>query len=296
MGYTREKSLRIRMFTEADSKLLKEFRICIAKERGLLNSYKPSESTRIFDKDNVTLDLSKVLGGYHLWQSQDDNSTASRELTNKKGKLPMGSVSYSAHISNGKSAIGSKSKLAGVAKHNLRKYKSDEYSSENIELIFGTKDLYKDVQKVYYEEFDEIIREYNEKQTRADRRIDNYFEHVAKLDQDMAVEIIFQCGDKNFWEEHTNNRDKMFYVFSYLLAQLQEQLPDFKVANAVIHFDEASPHMHVVGVPIGYGAKRGLSKKVSKRNVFTPETLSKILQGSLREETEKCFKFNMFVT
>lgn len=234
-----------------------------------------------------------MLGGYHHWHSQDDNSTAPRELTNKKGKLPMGSVSYSAHISNGKSAITSKNKLAGVAKHNLRKYKSGEYSSDNIELIFGTKDLYQDVQKVYYEEFDEIVREYNEKQTRADRRIDNYFEHVAKLDQDMAVEIIFQCGDKNFWEEHMDNKDRMFYVFSYLLSQLQEQLPDFKVANAVIHFDEASPHMHVIGVPIGYGAKRGLPKKVSKRNVFTPEKLSVILQGSLREEAEKCFKFNI---
>ena len=108
-----------------------------------------------------------------------------------------------------------------MAKHNLRKYKSGEYSSDNIELIFGTKDLYQDVQKVYYEEFDEIVREYNEKQTRADRRIDNYFEHVAKLDQDMAVEIIFQCGDKNFWEEHMDNKDRMFYVFSYLLSQLQ---------------------------------------------------------------------------
>ena len=234
-----------------------------------------------------------MLGGYHHWHSQDDNSTAPRELTNKKGKLLMGSVSYSAHISNGKSAITSKSKLAGVAKHNLRKYKSGEYSSENVELIFGTKDLYQDVQKVYYEEFDEIVREYNEKQTRADRRIDNYFEHVAKLDQDMAVEIIFQCGDKNFWEEHTDNKDRMYYVFSFMLSQLQEQLPDFKVANAVIHFDEASPHMHVVGVPVGYGAKRGLPKKVSKRNVFTPETLSTILQGSLRKEAEKCFKFNI---
>ena len=44
----------------------------------------------------------------------------------------MGNVSYSAHISNGKSAITSKSKLLGVAKHNLRKYKSPEYSSDNI--------------------------------------------------------------------------------------------------------------------------------------------------------------------
>ena len=58
-------------------------------------------------------------------------------------------------------------------------------------------------------------------------------------------------------------------------------MPDFKVANAVVHFDEASPHMHVVGVPIGRGFKRGLETKVSKRSVFTPKTLENILQNSL---------------
>lgn len=99
--------------------------------------------------------------------------------------------------------------------------------------------------------------------------------------------------DKNFWKEHTDNKERMYYVFRYPLSLLQEQLPDFKIANAVIHFDEASPHMHVVCVPIGYGAKRGLPKKVSKRKVFTLEKLSTILQGSLREEAEKCFEFNI---
>src|SRR5574344_220546 len=44
--------------------------------------------------------------------------------------------------------------------------------------------------------------------------------------------------------------------------------------------------MHVVGVPVGYGAKRGLPKKVSKRTVFTPKILSGILQGVLREEAD----------
>ena len=47
------------------------------------------------------------------------------------------------------------------------------------------------------------------------------------------------------------------------------------VANAVVHYDEASPHMHVVGVPVGKGFKRGLTTKVSKRSVFTQDTLSK---------------------
>ena len=63
-------------------------------------------------------------------------------------------------------------------------------------------------------------------------------------------------------------------AFDYILECLQKLLPKFKIANAVIHFDEASPHMHVVGVPVWEEAKCGLSKKVSKRNVFTPQTLS----------------------
>ena len=210
--------------------------------------------------------------------------------TNKKGQMPMGNVSYSAHISNGKSAITSKKALAGVAKHNLRKYKSADYSSDNIRLIYGTTDLFQDVKRVYHREFDDVVREYNSRQKREDRKIKDYFEHVAGLNQDMAVEIIFQCGDKKYWEEHWKNIDYMSEVFDYILDCLQKLLPEFKIANAVIHFDEASPHMHVVGVPVWEGAKRGLSKKVSKRNVFTPQTLSVILQDKLREEASYGFE------
>lgn len=58
-----------------------------------------------------------------------------------------------------------------------------------------------------------------------------------------------------------------------------ELMPSFVVANAVVHYDEASPHMHVVGVPVERGFKRGLETKVSKRSVFTQKTLSNVLQG-----------------
>ena len=210
--------------------------------------------------------------------------------TNKKGQMPMGNVSYSAHISNGKSAITSKKALAGVAKHNLRKYKSADYSSDNIRLIYGTTDLFQDVKRVYHREFDDAVKEYNSRQKREDRKIKDYFEHVAGLNQDMAVEIIFQCGDKKYWDEHWKNKNYMSEVFDYILECLQKLLPEFKIANAVIHFDEASPHMHVVGIPVWEGAKRGLSKKVSKRNVFTPQTLSVILQDKLRAEASYGFE------
>lgn len=217
-------------------------------------------------------------------------------MTDKK-KFPSGreedgmdDVSYSAHISNGKSAINSKGKLSGVAKHNLRKYRSKEYDRENIVLLYGSTNLLQDVKKVYQDTFSEALEQYNQKQTRADRRIDDYFEHLSGKNQDMAVEIIFQCGDKDFWEDvfmetdkEKQNKENICKVYDTLLEQLQKEMPDFKVANAVVHFDEASPHMHVVGIPIGRGFKRGLETKVSKRSVFTPKTLENILQNSLRQ-------------
>lgn len=200
----------------------------------------------------------------------------------------MEKLSYSAHISNKKSAINSKAKLAGVAKHNLRKYHSSGYSNENIKLIYGTDNLMRDVKQVYKEQFGEAVKVYNAKQTRPDRKIKNYFNEVSEKSQDMAVEIIFQIGDKKFWEENCEKEQLIMAqaMYEMMLSQLMEMLPDFVVANAVVHFDEASPHMHVVGVPVGRGFKRGLETKVSKRSVFTQETLANILQGELRELAE----------
>ncbi len=202
----------------------------------------------------------------------------------------MGEISFSNHISNKKSAINSKTKLAGVAKHNLRKYHSQDYSRDNITLLYGTANLMQDVKNVYRKEFDTALHEYNAKQTRPERRIGDYFEHVSETEQDMAVEVIMQCGDKKFWEQNSDDKIFMKQVYKQLLLKLQEYLPDFKVANAVVHFDEASPHMHVVGVPIGRGFKRGLSTKVSKRSVFTPQALSEVLQDKMRADASYYMK------
>ena len=53
----------------------------------------------------------------------------------------MAGLSYSAHLSQKNSAINSKAKLSGVAKHNLRKYRSLEYDKENIVILWGTDKL-----------------------------------------------------------------------------------------------------------------------------------------------------------
>lgn len=198
----------------------------------------------------------------------------------------MAGLSYSAHLSQKNSAINSKAKLSGVAKHNLRKYRSLEYDKENIVILWGTDKLVQDVKKVYKEQFDEAVREYNKKQTRDDRKIDDYFEKTAKSNKDMAVELIFQIGDKEFWDKNPDKRRNMDVAFKEMLNMLQKEAPNLVVANAVIHYDEASPHMHVVAVPVADGFKKGMSRQVSKRKVCTKEFLEKVLQGRIREYAE----------
>ena len=198
----------------------------------------------------------------------------------------MAGLSYSAHLSQKNSAINSKAKLSGVAKHNLRKYRSLEYDKENIVILWGTDKLVQDVKKVYKEQFDEAVREYNKKQTRDDRKIDDYFEKTAKSNKDMAVELIFQIGDKEFWDKNPEKQRRMDAAFKEILNMLQKEAPNLVVANAVVHYDEASPHMHVVAVPVADGFKKGMSRQVSKRKVCTKEFLENILQGRIREYAE----------
>lgn len=197
-------------------------------------------------------------------------------------------LSYSFHLSNKSHAVSNTSKLNGVCKHNERRYKSSRsYDKENIKVMYSrtNENLYKDVQQVYHDEFDESLKEFNQKQNREDRKIKDYLKHVSdSKSNDVAAEIIIQIGDQDFWKDRSMEFKKsMIPCFQEQLDRLKELCPDFKIANAVVHLDEKSPHMHVVGVPVAEGYKRGLSKRCSKTKVFTQKSLEK-LQEAMRHD------------
>ena len=73
----------------------------------------------------------------------------------------------------------------------------------------------------------------------------------------------------------------MTNVFKEQVNDLEEQLPNFKIASAIIHYDETSPHLHIVGVAIKYKNKNGMKKQVGKGDVFTRDSLCK-LQDKMR--------------
>lgn len=177
-------------------------------------------------------------------------------------------------------AIQNAQQLSRVDKHNLRKYDDNE---KVIELICGTNSLYEDVRKIYVDEFDGARIEYNEKQTRNDRKIEDYFSHISNNDKnDLAVEIIIELGNMEFWKDKDETyKRKMTEVFKEQIRDLEKIVPSFKIANGVVHYDEASPHLHIVGVPVKDGNKNGMKKQVGKSTVFTKESLHEI-QDTMR--------------
>lgn len=177
-------------------------------------------------------------------------------------------------------AIQNAAGLSKADKHNCRKYDNNK---DNIEVIKGSFSIYEDVKKLYKDEFEEARLEYNSRQTREDRKIKDYFTHVSNNSKnDLACEIIIELGDKNFWNtKDLTYKKKMTNVFKEQVTDLENILPNFKIASAIIHYDETSPHLHIIGVPIKTKTKNGMAKQVGKSSVFTKESLVK-LQDKMR--------------
>ena len=209
---------------------------------------------------------------YSLHLGSDKNR---KNISKQNGK---NNLSGSTSLPN--NAIQNVRQLSKVDKHNYRKYDNDQ---DLIEIVRGTSSPLDDVKNLYLSEFEEARLEYNSKQSRPSRMIDNYFDSVSNNEKkDLACEIILELGDKEYWDTKDENfKKKMSEVYKKQVDDLEMLVPNFKVASAIIHYDETSPHLHIVGVPIKYKNKNGMEKQVGKSDVFTKESLIR-LQDKMR--------------
>ena len=201
-------------------------------------------------------------------------------------------ISYSLHFGSKKHAISNKTKLSSVSKHNMREYE-DKFScssaidlelSQYNEILRGSNNLYQDVVDFYRDTFEESRLKYNDKQIRDDRKIFDYLQKISDDKQkNIAVECIIQLADKEYWENiELEEKKKMSEVFEKQIQYLEKNLENFKIVNAVVHYDESSPHLQLIGVPVSYNNKRGMEVQVSKNSVFSKEIMRK-LQTEMRE-------------
>ena len=169
----------------------------------------------------------------------------------------------------------------GSVNHNSRKFHAKNTDPERS--CLNVEYCNENVKDVYHELFDEALTRYNEKQTRSDRRIDDYYEKIRFGKQEKPFhEIILQIGDKDNMGAKTENGRLAAKVLDKYMRDFQRRNPTLRVFSAYLHMDEATPHLHIDFVPYTTGSRRGIDTRVSLK-----QALSALgFKGGTRRETE----------
>ena len=173
----------------------------------------------------------------------------------------------------------------GSQLHNRREYEKigkpipdnidSSKTAENITLVD------RGIRQVYQEIFGDALEQYNSKQKRADRKIEDYYDHIqkSKNGEKLFYEDVVQWGSKDDFQE-PEMRERAKKALVQYVKGFEERNPNLRLIGAYIHMDEASPHLHLDYVPVAHGYSRGLSTRNSldramKEMGFAPENESR---------------------
>ena len=139
------------------------------------------------------------------------------------------------------------------------------------------------IQDVYHELFDEALQKHNEKQTRSDRVIADYYEKIRTGKQEKPFhEIILQIGDKDTMGAETENGELAKKILDRYMHDFEKRNPNLRVFSAHLHMDEATPHLHIDFIPFTTNSKRGLETRVSLKKALEAQGFI----GGSRSDTE----------
>ena len=155
----------------------------------------------------------------------------------------------------------------GSIRHNNRSFSAAniDRSRTGLNVTFCQEDL----KQVYHQVFDEALAAYNAKKKKTRDKIPDYYEHIRQGKQEKLFhEVIFQIGNKDDCGCGSLDGDRAAAVLSEFAETFQERNPHLRVFNAVLHMDEATPHIHIDFVPVATEQTRGLQTRVSMKQAL----------------------------
>lgn len=155
----------------------------------------------------------------------------------------------------------------GSLSHNRRDFIAENVDSSRTPL--NVEYCNEDIRAVYHELFDDALAHYNEKQTRRDRVIDDYYEKIRTGKQEKPFEeLIIQIGNKDDMNATSENGQLARQMLDEYMQSFQQRNPTLRVFSAHLHMDEATPHLHIDFIPFTIGSKRGLETRVSLKKAL----------------------------
>jgi len=167
----------------------------------------------------------------------------------------------------------SHAKGKGSMNHNNRVhiYKNVDASKIQNNIFYARENL----EDAYQKCFGQALEDYNAKQKRADRKIDDYYRHLfgnARKDtvatssnkEKSFYEIVAGIGDRNTCAVGSADGELAAKILDEYARGFSKRNPNFYVFNSVMHLDEKTPHLHIDYVPVAVGYKNGLETRNSQ--------------------------------
>ena len=155
----------------------------------------------------------------------------------------------------------------GSLTHNRRDFIAENVDSSRTPLNVEYRN--EDIRAVYHELFDGALARYNEKQTRRDRVIDDYYEKIRTGKQEKPFEeLIIQIGNKDDMNASSENGQLARQMLDEYMQSFQQRNPTLRVFSAHLHMDEATPHLHIDFIPFTTSSMRGLETRVSLKKAL----------------------------
>ena len=161
----------------------------------------------------------------------------------------------------------------GSLNHNNRNhiYKNVDPTKTENNIYYAKESL----DEAYKNCFGQALENYNTKQKRADRKIENYYTHLfGNANKDTVAtssnkeksfyEIVVGIGDRNTCAVGSADGGLAARILDEYAKGFSERNPNFYVFNSVLHMDEKTPHLHIDYVPIADGYKNGMAVRNSQ--------------------------------
>ena len=157
----------------------------------------------------------------------------------------------------------------GSISHNNRTFVAENVVEERIEL--DEFYIQQPLKEAYDQLFGQAVEDYNATQKRKDRKIDNYITKIknSRNNEKVFYENVVQIGkitDFGVVDEEGNVTEKALLakeVLDEYAKTFQERNPNLYLFNAVLHMDEATPHLHLDYIPVAHGYKTGMKTRNS---------------------------------
>ena len=159
----------------------------------------------------------------------------------------------------------------GSITHNNRDFIADNVDRDR--MTWNEYYVRQPIKEAYEQIFGPTVEEYNAKQKRKDRKISDYLTDIKNSGnkEKQFYEIVVQIGKKEDTGvldgngELSEGAKAAKEILDEYARSFQERNPNLYLFNAVLHMDEATPHLHLDYIPVAHGYKT----KMHTRNSLT---------------------------